>query len=113
MSVDHHSQAARVFYRLVRDFAQSAESWRDGLIEHDVTPDERWDITLVARRVYDDAGEFLAVMAAAGMDTVDQPLPQKRLVLPTPDRLRAFKRRAGFESRADYREKGRPTWRTD
>ncbi|PAU79218.1 hypothetical protein [Halomonas salipaludis] len=112
MSVDHHSQAARVYYRLVRDFAQSVQPWEQA-IYHDVAPDERWDITLTARKVYGDAGEFLAVMAAAGLDSVDQPLEQQRLVLPTADRLRAFKRRAGFESRADHRKGGRPTWRTD
>jgi hypothetical protein len=112
MSVDRKSQAARVFYRLVRDFSQSVKPWEQA-IYHDVAPDERWDITLTARKVYGDAGEFLAIMAAAGMETVDQPLEQQRLVLPSADRLRAFKRRAGFESRADYRDRDGPTWRTD
>lgn len=110
MSVDQNSQAARVFYRLVRDFSQSVKPWEQA-IYHDVAPDERWDITLTARKIYGDAGEFLAVMAAAGMDSVDQPLNQQRLVLPTADRLRMFKRRAGFESRANSRKGGRPTWR--
>ncbi|MCY1384450.1 hypothetical protein D9M69_727070 [compost metagenome] len=49
-------------------------------------------------------------MAAAGMDAIDQPLEQRRLVLPTEEQLRQFKREAGFESRADFREDGRPTW---
>lgn len=110
MSVDSKSQASRVFYRLVRDFSQSARPW-DAALYHDVAPDERWDITLTARKVYDDPGEFLAVMAAAGMDTVDQPLRQKRLVLPAPDRLRMMKRRAGFESRDDNRNRDGATWR--
>lgn len=110
MSVDHNSQAARVFYRLVRDFSQSVKPW-ELAIYHDVAPDERWDITLTARKIYGDAGEFLVIMAAAGLDSVDQSLEQQRLVLPTPDQLRAFKRRAGFESRADYRDRDGPTWR--
>lgn len=110
MSVDKKSQAARVFYRLVRDFSQSVQPW-EAAIYHDVAPDERWDITLTARKVYDDPGEFLAVMAAAGMDTVDEPLPQKRIILPTADRLRMMKRRAGFESRGDNRSRDGAKWR--
>lgn len=110
MSVDRKSQAARVFYRLVRDFSQSVQPW-EAAIYHDVAPDERWDITLTARKVYGDEGEFLAIMAAAGMDTVDQPLNQRRLVLPGPDRLRMMKRRAGFESRDDNRGRDGAAWR--
>lgn len=93
-SVDS-TQAHRVYYRLVRDFSQSVKPW-DVAIYHDVAPDERWDITLTARKVYGDPSEYLTIMAAAGMDTVDQPLEQKRLVLPSADRVRAFKRKAGL-----------------
>lgn len=111
MSVDRDSQASRVFYRLVRDFSQSVMPW-DQAVYHDVAPDERWDITLTARKVYGDPGEFLAVMAVAGMDTVDQPLEQQRLVFPTPDQLRAFKRQSGFESRPQNRDRNGSKWRS-
>lgn len=109
MSIDANSQAARTFYRLVRDFAQGVKPW-DEAIYHDVAPDERWDVTLVSRRAYGRRDEYLAVMAAAGLDTIDQPLEQRRLVMPTEARLRQLKIAAGFESRARYREDGRPTW---
>lgn len=109
MSIDANSQAARVFWRKVRDFSQSAKPWQTA-IYYDTKPDERWDITLVSRRVYGRGDEFLAVMAAAGMDVIDQPLEQRRLILPTEEQLRQLKREAGFESRADFRENGRPTW---
>lgn len=109
MSIDQNSQAARAFYREVRDFALGIKPW-DEAIYYDVKPDERWDVTLVSRRVYGRRDEYLAVMAAAGMDGVDQPLEQQRLVLPTESRLRQLKVAAGFESRARYREDGRPTW---
>lgn len=112
MSIDANSQAARTFYRLVRDFAQGVKPW-DEAIYHDVAPDERWDVTLVSRRAYGRRDEYLAVMAAAGLDTVDQPLEQRRLVLPTESRLRQMKITAGFESRARYREDGKPTWSVD
>lgn len=112
MSIDQNSQAARIFWRKVRDFSQSVQPWEQA-IYYDTKPDERWDITLVSQRVYGRRDEFMAIMAAAGLDTVDQPLEQQRLALPTAERLRRFKREAGFESRSEYRDKGRPTWRTD
>ncbi len=111
-AMDTNSQAARVFYRLVRDFALGVKPW-DEAIYHDVKPDERWDATLVSSRIYGRRDEYLAVMAAAGLDGPDQPLEQRRLVLPTESRLRQLKIAAGFESRARYREDGKPTWSVD
>lgn len=112
MSIDANSQAARAFYRMVRDFALGVKPWEEA-IYHDVLPDERWDVTLVSARVYGRRDEYMAVMAAAGLDGVDQPLEQRRLVLPTESRLRQLKMASGFESRARYREDGKPTWSTD
>lgn len=106
---DVHSQSARVFFRLVRDFSRSRQPWETALY-HEVSPDERWDLTRVSRRVYGTPEEAIAVMAAAGLDRVDQPIPQVRLVLPTPEQLRQFKREAGFESLSAYRRDNRPTW---
>lgn len=50
----------------------------------------------------------LAVMAAAGLDTFDQPLPQKRITLPNEGQLLAIKRQTGFESIATLRENYAP-----
>lgn len=109
MNVDINTQAAKNLYREVREFAERTKPWESALY-HEVTPDEVWDPTLVSRRVYGRRDEYLAVMAAAGVDTVDMPLPQKKLTLPTESQLYAIKRRSGFESREEYRQDGKPTW---
>lgn len=49
-------------------------------------------------------------MAAAGLDTFDQPLPQKRITLPNEGQLLAIKRQTGFESIATLRENYAPIW---
>lgn len=110
MSLDANTQAARVFYRLVRTFALRNQGWQEALY-HDVKPDERFDLFLASRRIYGRNDESLTVMAAAGLDSIDDPLEQKRLTLPTEQQLRVLKRRAGFESQTRYRRKdGSPTW---
>lgn len=110
MSIDKNTQAARVFHRLVRDFALRVRPWDEALY-HDVRPDERFDLFLASRRIYGRNDEALTVMAAAGLDSIDAPLEQKRLTLPTDKQLRRLKQRAGFESQARYRRKdGTPTW---
>lgn len=108
-AIDQNTQAAKNFYREVREFAERTKPWEPALY-HDITPNEIWDATLVSRNVYGRRDEFLAVMAAAGCDTIDQPLPQKKLVLPNEAQLFAIKRRTGFESRAEFRQDGKPTW---
>ncbi len=107
--IDQNTQAAKDFYREVRKFAERTKPWQPALF-HEVTPDEIWDMTLVSKRVYGRRDEFLAIMAAAGCDTIGQPLPQKNLVLPNEAQLYAIKRRCGFESREIYRDNGKPTW---
>ena len=106
---DVDTQAAKDFYKEVRLFSERTKVWESAVF-HQVMLDEVWDITLVSLRVYGNRDEFLAVMATAGIDTVDQPLQQKQLVLPTPSQLYAIKRRSGFESIAELREAGQPTW---
>ncbi|MGZ8220043.1 MAG: hypothetical protein ACXWT0_00195 [Methylobacter sp.] len=106
---DVNSQAAKNLYREVRAFSERTKGW-DVAVFHDVLPDELWDATLVSQRVYGRRDEFLVVMAAAGIDTVDQPLPQRQIILPTEGQLYTLKRRSGFESLDDYRENGKPTW---
>lgn len=85
------------FYREVRQFALTAPAWEDA-VRYFTRPDERWDLTLVAERVYGSRDEYLAVMAAAGLDRLDQELTERELVLPTPDRLALIKKRTGYES---------------
>lgn len=107
--IDDNTSAAKSFYRDVRAFSERTKPWQSAIF-YDTQPDEQWDLTLVSARVYGRRDEYLAVMAAAGLDMVDQPLTQRRLVLPTENQLNAIKRRTGFESIADLREEFKPVW---
>lgn len=89
--------SASRFYRAVRQFSVTAPPWAEA-IRYFTLPDERWDLTLVSQRVYGTRDEYLAVMAAAGLDRFDQELTERQLVLPTPQRLEAIKRMTGFVS---------------
>ncbi|VVE27089.1 hypothetical protein PCO31111_03458 [Pandoraea communis] len=108
--LDQDTRAAKSFYREVRKYAESIKPWDTTAIFYETKPDEAFDLTLVSQRVYGRRDEYLTVMAAAGLDSIDQPLPQKRIVLPNEGQLIAIKRRTGFESIADLREAGAPTW---
>lgn len=83
------------FYAAVRQFSVSVPSW-GAAIRYFTLPDEKHDLTLVSQRVYGNRDEWLAVMAAAGLDTLDQPLEQRELVLPTKDQLLAIKAGVGY-----------------
>lgn len=107
---DKDTRAAKSFYREVRKFAEQAKDWDPNVIFYETLPDEALDLSLVSQRVYGRRDEYLAVMAAAGLDMFDQPLTQRRICLPNEGTLIAIKRRTGFESIADYREDGAPTW---
>lgn len=107
--IENNTTAAKNFYKEVRRFSERTKSWQSA-IYYEVKPDERCDVTLVSQRVYGRRDEYLAVMAAAGLNTVDQPLLQKKLILPTESQLYAIKRRAGFESISDYRDNFAPVW---
>jgi len=109
VGIDNDTQAAKDFYKAVRNFAIRTKVWQTALW-HFVTPDEIWDTSLVSQRVYGYRDEFLAVMAAAGIDSVDQPLPQAKLCLPTAAQIYYFKRQSGFESIANLRNNFAPTW---
>jgi hypothetical protein len=110
MSMDLDPNAARRFYGEVRKFAEAVKPWQVALW-HEIAPDEVWDATLVSERVYGRRDEFLAVLAACGLDMFDQPLPLgRRIAFPTEITLLNIKRQTGFESIAQYRESGKPTW---
>lgn len=110
--MDRQTPAAKSFYRAIRDFAEDRQRhpWK-AAIYYTTLPDEMHDPTLVSRRVYGRPDEFLAVMAAAGLNLSIQPMPQAtRLALPNEQDLVAIKRRTGFESRAAYRDGDVPVW---
>lgn len=85
-------------YQLVRDFALQTPSWGQA-IRYQTVLDERYDLTLVSRRVYGTPDESLAIQAAAGLESTENELPEQLLTLPGPDQLRAMKRRAGYANR--------------
>lgn len=111
-ALDKNTQAAKVFWKSVQEWAASVRQW-DQVISYDIKPDERWDVTLISQRVYGRRCEYIAVMAAAGVSYVDSPIEQKTIKLPTEEQLRKLKFLSGFESRHEYRENGAPTWRVD
>ena len=111
-TIDVDSRAAKSFFREIRNFALRTKPWQ-AHVSYETKPDEAHDFTLVSRRVYGRPDEYLAIMAAAGLNHVDDELPQMRLTLPNEGQLQTIKQRTGFESRADYREDGKPTWSED
>lgn len=96
--------SAAEFVRIVRNFSQVTPDWAVAA-RHWVLPNERYDPTLISLRVYGNRREFLAVMAAAGNDTLEQEITPKLLVLPTAAQLEAIKARAGFVNDAAVRSK--------
>lgn len=91
-----YTAAARLV-KLVGDFAQRQPDWAECIV-YETRPDERWDMTLVSQRAYGNRDEFLAVMAAAGLDSIEQQLTERRLILPTARQLAAMKTLAGFNT---------------
>lgn len=92
----------RHYVRLVRDWVLKVKPWTPA-IRYQTLPDERWDMTLTSARVYSNREDFIAVLASAGLDTVEQELEQQLLVLPPPQVLQALKYQAGYVSRSHRR----------
>ncbi len=82
------------FHALIRSLAQTTPSWATAIRYH-TKPDERFDLTLIARRVYGLPDEWPVIMAAAGLQSVDEPLNEQLLVLPTLEQLQRLKRNTG------------------
>ncbi|MFA5920161.1 MAG: hypothetical protein WC856_02570 [Methylococcaceae bacterium] len=101
--------ALKSFYREVRLFAERTKPWQSAIF-YTTLPDEKWDLTLVSDRVYGRRDEYLTVMAAAGLDQVEQELTQRKLVLPTEAQLLFLKHKTGYESIAALREDFKPVW---
>ena len=89
--------AAAAFVRAVRKFAVQTPLWGTA-VRYFTKPDERYDATLIAQRVYGDRSEFLVIFAAAGLDTFEQITPEQQLVLPTASQLNALKIQTGYMS---------------
>ena len=108
---DQDNAAARRLFEAVQRFSRSVTAWSGDAIYHDVKPDEQRDPTLISRRAYGRRDEYLVVLAACGLDTCDQVIPQQTIRLPTEAKLLAIKRAVGCETIADYRgDGGVPTW---
>lgn len=86
------------FYRAVRQYVLTAPVWATDLVQYQTLPDETWDLTLVSQRVYGTRDEFLAIMACAGLDRVNQPLTERLLRLPNRQRLEMLKSSCGYSS---------------
>jgi hypothetical protein len=90
-------QALNTLFRMVRDFADQAQPWQTA-VRYQTLPDERYDITKVSARVYGTLSNTLVIQAAAGLDSPEQPLTERLLVLPTAAQLRTMKLKAGFDA---------------
>jgi hypothetical protein len=87
--------AAAELVRRVREFAQTQPVWAECIL-YETKPDEEYNIPLASQRIYGRRTEYLAVLAAAGLDTVEQALTPRSLVLPTDRQLAILKALAGF-----------------
>lgn len=93
--IENNTASVAILYRLARDFAAKTPVWGTAL-RVQTTPEMRWDMTLVSRAAYGRVDEFIVVMAAAGLDSVEQEIKEQLLVLPTEAQLRDMKASAGF-----------------
>jgi len=84
------------FYRDVRKFAIRAPNYSPYRQVVRSYPTERHNLRMLALRVYGDANEAPTIMAAAGLSSVDSPLPEQDVVLPTREYLAFLKARAGL-----------------
>lgn len=103
MSIENNAMACNRFCQLVRDFTVRRKPWETA-IRYFTQPDEVHDITLISQRVYHRRNEYLAIMAAAGLSSMSEPLTPRLLVLPTEAQLRYLKQRAGYENDFDKRQ---------
>ena len=83
-----------LLYKRIRQFALETPDWATAIRYHS-KPDEKHDLTLIARRVYGLPNEWPIIMAAAGLQSVDEPLNEQLLVLPTLAQLQTLKRELG------------------
>ncbi len=87
--------ASMRLFQAVRRFSQVTRDWEQA-VRYMTLPDERFDLTKVSARVYGTRDEALVIQAAAGLDSPELELTERRLVLPTSEQLAAMKRDAGY-----------------
>ncbi len=87
--------AAAELVRRVREFSQTQPLWAECIV-YETKPDEAYNIPLASQRVYGRRTEYLAILAAAGLDSVEQALTPRTLLLPTDRQLAVIKGLAGF-----------------
>jgi len=83
-------------FQAVRRFSQATRDWEQA-VRYMTLPDERFDLTKVSARVYGTRDEALVIQAAAGLDSPELELTERRLVLPTAEQLATMKRDAGYD----------------
>jgi hypothetical protein len=101
--MDKQSTAAARFYQLVVDFSLRVKQ-HEAAIRYRTKPDERFNLPLVSYRVYGVHTEYLAIMAAAKLDHVEQALEETDLALPTKQALEQMKKAAGFIDKPNARK---------
>lgn len=87
--------AAHGLFKEIRSFALRTPAYVSSL-SYFTKPDERFDLTLVSKRVYGTREFALVIQAAAGLDSPEQELTERPLTLPTADSLYDLCRRIGF-----------------
>lgn len=98
----NRQNAVMKFYLLVRQFSLKAKPWTEA-IRYETKLDERFDMTLTSQRTYGYRDEFIAIQAAANLDSTEQELTEQLLILPPPLVLDNIKKVAGYRSVEAYR----------
>jgi hypothetical protein len=83
-------------FALVRDFSQTAQSWEPA-IRMFTRQDEVYSLLRASQRAYGRPEEWMVIQAAAGLDSPEDPMTERELILPTVEKLRQFKRQAGYD----------------
>jgi hypothetical protein len=82
-------------YRMVRQFALQTPDYADA-IRYFTKPDERLMLPLASWRIYKNWDEALTIQAAAGLDSPEDEMTERLLVLPPATLLAQMKQTAGF-----------------
>lgn len=87
-----------LYRNAIRQFSdlQARRGLSGQFIRHQIMADEVYDPTLVSQRVYGNRNEAQAILAAAGLSFVWEPLPMVEIILPRPAQLLQIKRLTGM-----------------
>jgi len=107
--IDVNTTAAMRYYQSVFNLRLKQKPAAD-IIFYQTLSDEKWELTLPSLRVYGNRDEFLTIQAAANLSSLDEPLLEQILILPTADLMLKLKRKAGFESIHALRQNFCPIW---